>query len=357
MLRNGEQLALVDRSSAMHLYAAQKALQRVSREEATYVVMPRSLLRWSDGVPPQNHGAYEQVPEAQLHISSAEAQACVDLASELSGPKLVLLWRKLHIVTGTKWSTHALDFKTWRQWRYQKVVVLAGSAATRLWQAETRLCPCLPFALSAACEHARCAQALLQPGDTALSSLGKNRGGRPPTGAPTFLRGACSGQVMAEARNAERRLESRAQKDSQSTVFAPAGPMKEAAAAEALDILESADTCARSDATARSISRASGQETRADSEGLGGGGSCRGPTEHHTNFALVQSIIAPLKLPPRTNIYHNKRNKSWVAVQNGATVRGSHAALSVHGTDEACVRVVWAAVQRANPQDPLPNPA
>ena len=172
--------------------------------------------------------------------------------------------------------THAIDVKMWRQWCYKKLVVLAGSAAAHLWQAEARLCPCLPFALSAGCEHAQCMQALLQPGDTSLSSPRKNRGRRPSIGVPSFLRRACSGQVMAEARNAERRLEGRAQKDSQSTAFAPAGPMRQAAA-EALDISQSTDTCARSDAAARSISRASGQE------------------------------------------------------------RGSHAALSVHGTDEACV--------------------
>ena len=89
-----------------------------------------------------------------------------------------------------------------------------------------------------------------------------------------------------------RRLEGRAQKGSQSMAFAPAGPMRQAAA-EALDISQSTDTCARSDAAARSISRASGQE------------------------------------------------------------RGSHAALSVHGTNEACVRHAWA-VQKANPRTRCP---
>ena len=75
MLRNGEQLALVGRSSAMHLYATQKDLQRASREHAaTYIDLHNhapvsvALVCWrasrkSRGVP-----VYEQVPDAQLHM-------------------------------------------------------------------------------------------------------------------------------------------------------------------------------------------------------------------------------------------------------------------------------------------------
>ena len=41
-------------------------------------------------------------------------------------------------------------------------------------------------------------------------------------------------------------------------------------------------------------------------------------------------------------------DEAWVAVQNAKTVRGSHAALSIHGSDSAAILHAWQAVRSAN---------
>ena len=235
---NGELLPRIGRSMAAQLFQKQAFCHKVVRGDDVCVVMPRTLLRWVVPESPAHEGRYELLPDAAHALTAQEASQCVDLALEKSARKLLQLWRQLKIVTGNKWTTHILDLKLWKKWRYHKVVVVSGATATALWQCNTPLCPCLPFALGATCEHARCATSLLVTGDVSLAQLGKKtRVGRPaqPDLQPSFRqRGASSGQIMTAAAHVSSDAASKAAAASQ---FASRPPVVLS------DIAESLDTC------------------------------------------------------------------------------------------------------------------
>ena len=158
--RADARLRALGRSTASELWRRRAQIQRVDNGPDAAYVMRRSLLSWrTDDAMPKG-GTYVPVPESDVSSSPAAADACVQMATETSGKTLLRLWQRLKIVSGRLASTYMLDFWQWKKHRYDVLVVLTGSAASSLWAAPVQLCPCLPFALSASCEHARVVQSL-----------------------------------------------------------------------------------------------------------------------------------------------------------------------------------------------------
>ena len=113
------------------------------------------------------------------------------------------------------------------------------------------------------------------------------------------------------------------------------------------DIAESLDTCRRSDAHAAALeSTFAGKEPSSASDATGVGWQ-RGPTEYRTDFQAVANVLGASKLPPKTRICKNRKNRAWFAAQDGRTVRGSHAAISLHASEEAAISHAFSAVRAA----------
>ena len=156
----------------------------------------------------------------------------------------------------------------WKRYRYHRVAVLFGPFAVSHWGLLQSLCPCVPFALSACCEHSRVVKSLLSPGDESLEVLGRPRTGRPLD--PSFERGQSSARTMAAAARKADCASARTAADQQRSPFPPV-------------INEDRATCSRSDAAACSFDKPVGGSGDASS-------SNRGPTEYRTDFDLVKAF-------------------------------------------------------------------
>ena len=273
VLRNDVRLGSIGRSTAAELWKARAQCQAISHGESTAYVMPRSLLRWQKDAAAPRGGAYQHVPAADLGLGVLEADACVRLATETNGAKLLNLWQRLKIAGGRSSNTFALDFVQWCKYRYDRVVVLTGTWATKLWAAPRHICPCLPFALSAACEHARVSQSLAIPGDNSLETFTSSRVGRPLKLSFTAEhRGLPASCLSAAAVRQEQQRADKAARDAQP----PIPP----------SISEGLSTCARSDHAALPVPRPPASSACDDPPG---GNSSRGPTEYRTDFDKVKA--------------------------------------------------------------------
>ena len=161
----------------------------------------------------------------------------------------------------------SLHLQKWMQFRYNIVAVLSGAAASSLWSVPMHrsLCPCLPFALGATCEHARIVTSVVA-NDCSLELVASSRVGRPLSVNFTASRGATSGQLFQAARSAEDTRASNAALSSRRSPFPPT-------------ISESSATCLRSDSAARRVLPLPRASPEPD----------RGPTEYRTDFAKVQA--------------------------------------------------------------------
>ena len=99
--------------------------------------------------------------------------------------------------------------------------MVTGPTASSYWAAPRSLCPCLPFALGAGCEHTRLVQSLLSADDASREVIGrKSLGGRLPVSSFT-TRGLSAGAALAAATTAARSVEARASRESQQEAFPP----------------------------------------------------------------------------------------------------------------------------------------
>ncbi|CAE8635708.1 unnamed protein product [Polarella glacialis] len=328
--RSGDILNKIGRSTAVQLNACPEWIHQVSLpgEAGQAFVMPRSLLRWqlksaARGAA-SDQGDWVPVDAGQLQCDSSMAQTMARMSVEKDGQLLLRLWKETGIATATRAGSLTFDVKKWYFYRYHKVVVLTGPEADRIWRAphsDNFLCPCLPFALGARCEHGRCAQSRSRPGDLTLTIVGSTKTGR--LAKPIFsARGMSFAMVLQAGAAAERQAATIKAARSQQTSFPPCSG----------DLLqESEHTNVRSDASALAIrrSRDSGANssravaTEGDSARFA---SPRGPTEHYTNFDRI-----------------------WAAVQNGKQVPKSHAAIGVRKSEDAAIRFAFEALKKQNP--------
>ncbi|CAE7442976.1 unnamed protein product [Symbiodinium microadriaticum] len=331
VVRSDSRLALVGRSIAAELFKRRDQIRAVSlAPDSTAFVLRRSLLRWDPDETLPAKGTYHALLLAENAIAVADAQDCARMATETDGHALMQVWQRRKIVSGRVTSTYALNLQQCMHFRYDIVVVLSGAAASSLWSIPLHrcLCPCLPFALGATCEHARVVTSIIA-NDRSLEVVAETRVGRPLSVSYSASRGATSGQLFQAARSAEHTRASQAALASQRSPFPPT-------------ISESSATCLRSDEAARRVPPILNESPEPSA-------ASRGPTEYRTDFAKVQAIMGDHTLPPQVNIYKNERNQAWVAMHAGKTIRGSHASLNLHGTDEAAIAHAWARVQATFP--------
>ncbi len=197
-VRSGAPLQQVGRSTAQQFYSRRELTKTVDLGSfGKCNVMPRSLLRWRPSPDDWHNGEWEAVPEEKLQLTDGDADLCARLATELDATKLRDLWVASGILT-QKGCRLEFSLRRWDQMRYHRVVVLEGNAARKLWHFQghdvvTHLCPCLPFALTARCEHETCVKAF---GSHSLEVAGAQRGRKLRVAA--FDRGASSRAVFKE---------------------------------------------------------------------------------------------------------------------------------------------------------------